>query len=212
MRREGRIAAALIAACAWAGLGIEFVALLGEGRSVAQALWVLLAFFTIATNLAVAVLFSIVALGREGPRQEARLAGLTVTIVLVGIVYAALLRGTVELHGARLVGDYLVHVATPILALVFWLVFVPKGRLRTGDPIRWTVLPLLYLGYYFVRGGLTGTYSYPFMDPPRNGWSSALTGMLGCAALFLILGTLVLVLDRWLGRARRRMVSTVLPD
>lgn len=205
MSRGSRIVAALIAACAWIGLGIDFAGAYGDGRTVVATLWLLLAYFAIATNLALAVVLTAVALGYIGCRQESMLAGLTVTIALVGIVYAALLHGTMEISGVRRLSNVLLHVVTPVLTVVFWLGFVPKGRLEPGDPLRWTLLPFTYLVYYIVRGGMTWHYPYPFMNPTRVGWPSALVGMAGTALLFLMLGYLMLWLDqRWQRDVRRR--------
>ena len=57
-------AAALIALTAWVGLAVQFAAVLGRTASPAAALWVMLAYFTVTTNLLIAVLFTGVAAGR----------------------------------------------------------------------------------------------------------------------------------------------------
>jgi hypothetical protein len=53
-----RAAAACIAAIAWAGLALQGVVVYQENSSVLLTLWILFAFFTITTNLLVAVVFT----------------------------------------------------------------------------------------------------------------------------------------------------------
>ncbi len=60
-----RLAAALVAALAWAGLTLQFCATSSHVGSAATALWQLADYFTILTNFAVAVVFTGIALGRD---------------------------------------------------------------------------------------------------------------------------------------------------
>ncbi|MDT8267066.1 hypothetical protein RQ832_27725, partial [Roseomonas sp. DSM 102946] len=87
--------AALIAVLAWLGLGLQFISLLERTQSVVTALWVLLGYFTITTNLVVATVFSGIALRRPGFAAPGLVGGTTLAIMLVGVVYALLLRGHV---------------------------------------------------------------------------------------------------------------------
>ena len=92
-----RLAAALVAAICWAGLAVQFSATFANQHDVGATLWILLRFFTVLTNLLVAVGMTAVALGRRLPPFA--LGGLTIAILLVGAVYMTLLRGLIELSG-----------------------------------------------------------------------------------------------------------------
>ena len=95
-----RMAAAIVALVALAGLVVQFAATLDQTGSVAGTLWTLLRYFTVLTNLLVALAFGWVAIGgRPHPR---RLAGVMLAILLVGIVYGLLLRGLLTLSGGAL--------------------------------------------------------------------------------------------------------------
>ena len=48
-----RLAAAVIALVAWAGLVVQFAATFGQTGSIADTIWILLRFFTVITNLLV---------------------------------------------------------------------------------------------------------------------------------------------------------------
>src|SRR5688572_25011044 len=147
-----RTAAAAVALTAWAGLALQLQASVAHNGSLGAALWAMLRFFTIIANLLLALQFSAIALGSARAAAPRLLGGTTLTILLVGAVYALLLRGQADLNdGVALVG-VLLHEATPALAALFWLAFARKGRLGRGDPLRWTALPLAYLGYALGRG------------------------------------------------------------
>ncbi len=96
--------------------------------------------------------------------------------VVTGLVYNALLR---NLHSSGYHGVHwpteVMHVAIPIFIVVDW-VFAP-GR----QPIRWKALafvaiyPLAWLAFTMIRGGITGWYPYPFLEPSQPGgcWPSS---------------------------------------
>ncbi|WP_310468534.1 hypothetical protein [Sphingomonas sp.] len=132
-----RLAAALIALIAWAGLAAQYSATHSAGYSVGETLWILLRFFTILTNLLVAVTMSAIALGRTV--SAAWIGGLTLAILLVGIIDATLLRGMPQLSGTANLADILLHKVTPLAVPAWWLAFasrgpiVIEGRSRSGS-------------------------------------------------------------------------------
>jgi hypothetical protein len=197
-----RIAAAVLALTAWAGLALQLQASVAHTGSLGAALWAMLRFFTIIANLLLALQFGAIALGSAGAAAPRLLGGMTLTILMVGAVYALLLRGQAELNdGVALVG-VLLHEATPVMAALFWLAFARKGRLGRGDPLRWIALPLAYLGYALVRGAVEGAYPYPFLDVASIGWARVLTTCAAIAAGFVAAGYALLGVDRLLGGRR----------
>lgn len=206
-----RIAAAAIALVAWTGLGIQLQAsAANHDGSLGAALWAMLRFFTVIANLLLAILFSGIALGRARWMRPRPLGGMTLTILLVGAVYLALLRGRAEVNdGVALVG-VLLHEVTPPLTALFWLAFARKGRLGRADPLRWTALPLAYFGYVLVRGAVEGVYPYPFIDVGAIGWRRTLANSAGIAAGFVVAGYALAGVDRVLGR-RRATSSSLSP-
>lgn len=165
----GRALLALTAVAAWAGLGVQWAATQARTGRVAETAWVLAAFFTVLTNLLVAVVATAAALGGPGRVSPRVAGGATLAIVLVGVVYHLLLRGLLELSGGDLVADWLLHTAVPVLMPLAWLAGVPRGALTRRDPPVWALYPLAYLGYALARGGATGRYAYPFINVPAAG-------------------------------------------
>lgn len=195
-----RLAAALVALIAWAGLGIQLQASTELMGSTGAALWAMLRFFTVLANVLVALIFTCIFFGQRRTGTPFLLGGVTLAILLVGIVYGLLLNGLLELSGGALLADTLLHKVTPVLVPLWWLAFAPKGGLRGRDPLLWALLPLAYFGYALLRGAADGRYPYPFMNVARLGWGQALLNAALMAAGFLLAGLLLVWLDRFLAR------------
>lgn len=197
------LAAAVVALVCWAGLAIQFSATFAAQGDVAATLWILLRFFTVITNLAVAVIMTAVALGRRV--SPLVLAGLTLAILLVGVVYMLLLRGLLELSGGALLADTLLHKVSPIAMAAWWLAFAPHRALKWNAPVSWAAYPLAYFAYALIRAHFDGRYPYPFMDVGKLGWTQVLLNAGGIAMAFILAGLLLVALDRMLpGTAKGR--------
>ena len=195
-----RCAAGFIAAVAWLGLTIQCGSTFQGNHSVSLTLWIVFAYFTILTNLLVAVVFTALAVERTRLRASWIVAGTMLSILLVGIIYALLLHGTMELSGGSAVANVLNHMATPVLVPLFWIIFTRKGELRWSHPLVWAIYPLAYLAYSLIRGGQTGKYPYPFLDPGLVGWRQTMLSNLAIAVAFLICSYTLVALDHRLGR------------
>ncbi len=192
---SSRLFAALVAVTAWAGLAVQVAANYGLTGSLAESLWVIVRYFTVITNLIVAVVFTGIALNDRRPASPPIVSGVTLAILLVGVVYGLLLRGLVDLSGGAVVADWLLHMVTPVLGLGYWILFVPKGRLRQTHPLLWTILPLAYFAYALIRGTIEGRYAYPFMDAGNIGWAATAANGALIAAGFLLAGFALVWVD-----------------
>ena len=126
--RVARAAAAIIALIGWVGLAVQLGAVTEQVGSAAEAVWIMLRFFTILTNLVVAVVLTGIALGQPTFRSQSLLGLMTLSILFVGAVYVLLLRGLVELSGGAAIANLILHYIVPGLVPLFWLLFVPQGR------------------------------------------------------------------------------------
>jgi len=195
-------AAALVAIICWAGLAIQFSATFANQHHVVPTLWVLLRFFTVITNVIVAIAMTLEAIGKRLPPFV--LGGATISILLVGVVYMTLLRGLVELSGGALLADTLLHKAAPVAMTLWWLLFAPRARLKSGAPLWWASYPLLYFAYAVARGQAGDRYPYPFMDVGKLGWPQTLINAGGIAMAFLLAGFLLVWFDSWRPLGSRR--------
>ena len=205
----GRFAAGCVAAIAWFGLAFQWVSTFQITHSVPLTLWTVFAYFTILTNMLVAVVFTGLAASRTQMRASWIVAGTMLSILLVGIIYALFLHGTAELGGGAAVANTLLHMATPVLVTLFWIVFTSKGQLAWSHPLLWAIYPFAYLAYSLIRGVRTGKYPYPFLDPGLVGWQQTMLSSLAIAVAFLICGYTLVILDHRLAPKPSEAIESV---
>ncbi|OJU12874.1 MAG: hypothetical protein BGN86_00200 [Caulobacterales bacterium 68-7] len=202
--RRGRVAAAIVALVAFAGVAIQFRATLSNVGSAGGAVWVLLRYFTIIANLIVAGVFAALALTNRPPKPSWLLGGAVISIALVGVIYTLLLRGLLELSGGQALADFLLHYVSPVLAPLWWLAFAPKGGLRYRDTLIWCALPLGYTIYAIARGAVDGMYAYPFLNIAERGVARVAATCGVIAVGYLVSACAFVALDGVLGRRKRR--------
>jgi len=193
-----RVAAALVAALAWAGLAVRLGVSYRATGDVLVALWAMARFFTVLTNLVVAVMMTLLAAGRRVSASTQ--AGVTLAIILVAVIYVLLLRH--ELTGAAYVANALLHYIVPTAAAMYWLAFGPKVGLRWRSPFIWILYPLAYFAYVLVRGSIEGRYPYPFMNVGALGVERVLLNAVAIAVAFLLAGLGMVAIGRSAGRGR----------
>jgi hypothetical protein len=190
-----RAAAAIVALICWVGLALQFSLSFANQHDVVTTLWVLLRFFTIITNILVAIAMTLAAIDR--PVSPLVLGGLTLAILLVGIVYATLLSGLEHPRGLAALVNNLLHRVSPVAMPLWWLLFAPRARLNRNAPLLWAAYPVAYFVYALARGHFDGRYPYPFMDVGRIGWLQTALNAGGIALGFIVAGFLLVWIDSW---------------
>jgi len=194
-RSLARIAAGAIAIVTWAGLIIQFDASLALAHPPTRTLWVMARYFTVLANLVVALTFTVMT-ARPGWTPPRWIGGVTIAILLVGVVYATLLAGLLHLSGGAKLADLLLHRVTPVIVPLYWLVMMRHGRLTHRDPVLWAAAPLTYWVYALVRGHAEGVYAYPFLNVAKQGWPTTIVIALVIAAAFFAAGHAMVWLDQ----------------
>lgn len=202
-------APAILAIVAWLAVLLQLwlsVQLgLSNGKSIVDGVVVFLGYFTVLTNIFVALVASAGALSK-GPTawlyRPSVVGCATTAILLVGIAYHLLLRTIWSPQGAQLLADILLHYVVPAGALLHWLVYRHTERLAAQAPLVWCLYPTLYLAYALARGELLGSYPYPFIDVATLGYQQVLFNAVGLMAAFVGLGFSVLGLARLVARSR----------
>jgi len=166
-------------------------------------------FFTVQSNLIVGVTSLLLALkpNRSSTMFRAfRLTGI-VAITVTGLVYHAVLSRLLDLESWALVADNLLHTVVPVLAVVGWLMFGPRGL--TSRRITWlsAIFPVAWLIFTLIRGPIVHFYPYPFVDVIHLGYARVLVNCVWVAVLYLGLAAAFAALDRWLGRLQTTAVS-----
>ncbi|MCB1395609.1 MAG: Pr6Pr family membrane protein [Rhodobacter sp.] len=149
------------------------------------ARWVLLRYFTILTNLLTAGVTPRIARDRA-PSAET-LAGVTLSIAMVGAVYHALLAPEVALQGAAALADVGFHTLVPAGALLWWVVWGDKG-LRLASVPRWLIWPFAHCLYALLRGAADGRYPYFVLDVGQFGAGRAALNITGLLVAFALAG------------------------
>jgi hypothetical protein len=164
------------------------------------------AFFTIQSNLIVgftSLLLAVKVDRSSNVFKVARLTGL-VAIALTGVVYHIAIAHLLELDSWDLAGDQLVHTVVPILAVVGWLMFGPRG-LTSGRIARLSLIfPIAWFAFTLLRGSIIHWYPYTFIDVVKLGYAKALINCFWISLLLLGLAGGATSIDGALSRSRGR--------
>ncbi len=198
---RARVMAFVIACLSAASLVAIFSYNMQTGRygSESATLWAMARFFTILSHVLVVLTFLTATFRRDGISAP-WVAALTLTIVLVGAVYHALLRGIVEFTGLGLWADIGLHGVVPVAVLLWWLAFAPKRQLRYGDLPMFIVWPCVYVAYALGRGASDAIYPYPFMDVAELGPAVVATNLAGLLLALLLGGVMFVMIGRFTDR------------
>ena len=188
----------LLACLAWFSVLLQLVLsvqlAITNGKPAVQGLVAYFGFFTVLTNLFVALVLTVPALaastsaGRFFSRSSVQACAAT-SIALVGLAYHLLLRHVWDPEGWQWVADVLLHYVMPVLFCLYWLwEAVGKRDLRWWAPLVASVYPLIYLAYALARGLWVGSYPYPFIDVNVLGYATVLRNALGLLVGFVLMG------------------------
>ena len=157
-------------------------------------------YFTILSNLLVAISLSYqLNFPRSKPGQffssTSVSTAIAVYIFIVGLVYNLVLRGIWSPTGWQLVADNLLHVAVPLLYILYWYFFSNPEKLPWKSLLSWLVFPAFYLTYTLIRGALVNWYPYPFVDAGNLGYVKVALNSLAVLAAILITGSVLLTIN-----------------
>ena len=165
-------------------------------------------FFTILTNILVAVYFTIKALGRDQLDKAGLLTAITVYITIVGLVYQVLLRHIWQPTGLQMVVDELLHSVNPLLVISYWYLFEKKFFVHYKEVFKWMIYPVVYLLYILARGSFSGFYPYPFINVSEIGISQTLLNGLFLLLFFYAVSVLFIFIGRMLSKRNNLKVIT----
>jgi len=163
-------------------------------------------YFTIWSNIVVAVVTSILAWGRPRATAALRAARLdsVLLITITGLVYAVVLAPISVQRGWENVSNTLLHQVTPILTVLVWLLVGPRGWVSWRTVLGALVIPLGWVAVMLLHGAFVRAYPYPFVDVAVLGYAAALVNIVGILVLGLAMAAGFLGLERLLVRRRSR--------
>jgi len=178
-----------IALIAWASVALQFYSSLSRDFAFASLpgrIVDTLSYFTITTNILVALIATTGSLRNADGKRLASPGAMTagaVYIFVVAVTYFFLLKSRAHLVGwAAVWADTGLHEIVPVLYLAYWALFVRKDQLRWGQAAVWLSYPAAYIAYTLARGALIHHYPYFFADVDKLGYPRALLN----GALFIL--------------------------
>jgi hypothetical protein len=217
----GRAWFSINALVAWLGLGMQFVvsatgmypttqtvlSQLGPGNPGGTAgalprIIDFLSYFTIWSNIVVALVLTALAFDprRDTPALRVFRLDALLMITITGIVYAVVLAPTAELTGWQVPANALLHIVTPLVTILVWLLAGPRGWIRWSTIAKALILPAIWVAYTLARGAVIGAYPYPFIDVVELGYGRVAINLVVVAAIGVAIAAVLLGVDRLLGR------------
>jgi hypothetical protein len=199
---------ALTAACVLAGIVVQIpvtaTSRTAFGGSAFNQVLNMFTYFTIDSNVIVGVTGLLLAINLERPSlvfavfRMMGLVGITVTFVVFHVALSRLL----DLDTWAQVANQLQHTIVPILTIVGWLAFGPRGLTSARIARLSTLFPLAYMTFTVIRGPLSSDfYPYPFADVHALGYPRVIVNAFWVSLLFLAVAAGATLLDRRFVRA-----------
>lgn len=193
---------AIISIIGWFAVILQFyLIMVNRVAPIPETIIRYFSFFTILTNILVAVCSTTLLLKPKSGwgyffLRQSTLTAITVYIVIVGMVYNLILRFIWEPTGLQRVVDEALHAVIPVLFLLYWFVFVPKGELKWKDVLAWQIYPFVYVLYILLRGAISGFYPYPFISVSDLGYGKVFINFCMLASAFLVISILFVAIAK----------------
>jgi hypothetical protein len=88
------------------------------------------------------------------------------------------------------------HYFIPVYFIIHWFYGKSKNRYKQSYALYWFIYPSIYLVYIFIRGILTGTFPYPFLDLNIMSPVSYILSNIFILALLYVLGRVFIFINQ----------------
>jgi len=192
--------AVLLALTGWFALIAQYTLMI-ENRitPVSETTIRFFSYFTILTNLLVAVYFTFLSVGKRDSKlinKPGSLTAITIYITMVGLVYQVVLRHVWQPKGLQMIVDELLHTIIPVLVIISWYLYETTRAVNYSQIFNWAIYPLAYLVFILVRGSFSGFYPYHFINVTDLGMSKALINAGFLLLIFIIISALFLFIGK----------------
>ncbi len=159
-------------------------------------------YFTEWSNILVAVVATYLA-RHQGPASNwwrALQLCATMMITVTGIVYAGFIGPYKQLSGWDYLTNPIQHIIVPLAMVLAWFITGPRGGIDRGVILRSLVIPVAWVPFILIRGAITHTYPYGFLNVEVLGYAVSLMAI-GFTLVFALVCILIFAgFDRWLTR------------
>ena len=154
----------------------------------------LISYFTIWSQVVVGVVMTMLFLNpnRRGKWFQVFRLDAVMMIMVTGIVYNLLLGPNFPPVGLNKYSSIFEHTITPIVTVIVFLVWGPRGWFTVMNLLRALILPIGYVFYTLFRGADLASYPYGFFDVVVEGYASVIIFVLG-----ILFASLVVMVALW---------------
>lgn len=184
-------------------LFVQFYLMISDlGFTFLDAIVRFFSFFTILTNILVAIYCAFILYGRKGKwslffQKESTITAITVYILIVGLVFNLVLRPMADLKGMHQVVSEIFHTVVPLLFLIYWIIVCRKANLSYKVVVYWLIYPLIYVVYTLLHGIYSGFYPYPFIDVSKLGYNTAIRNGIFILVGFVLVSLVLVFITRF---------------
>lgn len=147
-------------------------------------------FFTILSNILVAIVFTSEWLQSNllkfFLKSNTQIA-VAVYIFVVGFVYNTILRFIWQPKGWDKLADELLHLVIPIVYILYWYFKFSKKEINYKSIFGWLLFPMLYIIVVMIRGYFSGYYPYPFLHVGNLGVEKVIYNSILMTLFFVII-------------------------
>lgn len=115
--------------------------------------------------------------------------------MIVSAIYNYVIHSSWIQHIPEFIYNNILHVITPLLYVLRWIIYIPKGTLKWIDSIKWLIFPFIYLLYSLIRGRIVNGYPYFSVDLREIDYKEASRNISLVLLLFLVIGLTVIFTD-----------------
>lgn len=186
----------------WLAIVTQFFLMLHNRQAdIAETIMRFFSFFTILTNILVALFLTASAFRLKGfpfklLLKNGTLTAITAFIVIVSLVYQIALRSIWDPTGLQLVVDELLHTIIPLFMLIYWFFTIEKDDLQLMPVFYWLLYPVFFIIFILVRGHFSGYYPYPFLNVPEIGYEKTLLNIGIVFGATMVTLTILLVIGK----------------
>ncbi len=196
MTRLNRLALIVIAVAAWVAFALHLELNWVSEHGLLAGLWHQIDYFTETTDILVALVFTWLAFSARGPVASKALAVVTLSVIIVVLVYWPVLYPKFPPKPGTEGANVLIHAVVPALVVAYYVLMTHKRTARMSDPLRWMLYPLAYTAFVISRGVVTGHYPYFFFNPAKVGVAMVVVDILAIGLIYFGAGHALVALDR----------------
>ena len=162
----------------------------------------LLSYFTIWSQLVVGIVMTVL---YRNPQRASKWVQVfhidaLLMITVTGVVYNLLIGPKFPPQGLNQISSPIEHTLTPLLMVLVFLFFGPRGWFNTKNVVRALLLPISYIFYTLIRGAIINKYPYDFFDVGASGYAFVITFVMGILLAAIIVLSMYWGIDRALSR------------